>query len=54
VSIPEPENQPGGGSPLDAITESELVKEHPEVLVGAAFAGAFVLAKVLKAMGGGR
>jgi hypothetical protein len=40
-----------GGSPLDAITESELVKEHPEALVGAAFVGAFVFAKVLKAIG---
>ncbi len=39
------------GSPLDAITEHPFVQEHPEALVGGAFVGAFVLAKLLKAIG---
>ena len=43
----------GSGSPLDAITEHPFVKEHPEALVGGAFVGAFIAAKVLKALGGG-
>ena len=41
----------GSGSPLDAITEHPFVQEHPEALVGGAFVGAFLLAKVLKAIG---
>lgn len=53
MSIPENDTpQPeGSGSPLDAILEHPTVQEKPEILVGAAFAGAFVLAKLLKAAG---
>jgi hypothetical protein len=52
--VPEPEafsSGSGSGSPLDAITEHPFVQEHPEALVGGAFAGAFILAKLLKAIG---
>jgi hypothetical protein len=44
-------------SPLDAqraaSEEAGLAGEHPELLVGAAFAGGFVLAQLLKRFGGG-
>ena len=46
-----------GQSPLDAqraaSEEAGLAGEHPELLVGAAFAGGFVLAQLLKRFGGG-
>lgn len=38
---------------VESLLDSELVREHPEALVGGAFVGAFMLAKVLKALGGG-
>ena len=34
-------------------TQPTKTKEHPEVLVGAAFLGGLVLAQVLKRLGGG-
>jgi hypothetical protein len=44
-------------SPLEAqrtaADEAGMPDEHPEVLVGAAFAGGFVLAQLLKRLGGG-
>jgi hypothetical protein len=42
----------GGQSPLDAGTvEESLAEEHPELLVGAALAGGFILAQILKRLG---
>jgi hypothetical protein len=38
-------------SPLDAAFEHDALAEHPEVLVGAAFLGGFVLAQILKRFG---
>jgi hypothetical protein len=43
----------GSGSGLDAViaklpVDPELVERRPEILVGGAFAGAFVLARILK------
>ena len=38
----------GGQSPLSAQGGGEFVDEHPEVLVGAAFVGGFVVAQILK------
>jgi hypothetical protein len=49
--LPNPDDVTGGGSPLDSVLESDLAKEHPEALVGGAFVGAFLLAKLLKAIG---
>lgn len=42
-------------SPADAqrAAEDDPFYEHPEILVGAAFAGGFVLAQLLKALGPG-
>jgi len=40
-----------GESPLSAQGGGEFVDEHPEALVGAAFAGGFVLAQILKRLG---
>ncbi|MBX5468937.1 MAG: hypothetical protein IRZ21_03460 [Thermoleophilaceae bacterium] len=47
--------QPEERSPLDAhaIAVSES-PDRPELLVGAAFAGGFLLARILKRLGGGR
>jgi hypothetical protein len=42
----------GGQSPLSAQGGGEFVDEHPEVLVGAAFAGGFALAQILKQLSG--
>jgi hypothetical protein len=42
----------GGQSPLDASSaDDSLVEEHPELLVGAALAGGFILAQILKRLG---
>jgi len=45
-----------GQSPLDAQRAAEEqaspVDEHPEILVGAALAGGFALAQILKLFGG--
>ncbi|MFL5827245.1 MAG: hypothetical protein ACJ76V_12040 [Thermoleophilaceae bacterium] len=42
-----------GQSPLDAHTRAvEQSDDRPEVLVGAAFAGGFVIAQILKRFGG--
>jgi hypothetical protein len=46
------EHASGGQSPMDAHAASESGGD-PLPLVGAAFAGGFVLAKVLKKLGGG-
>ena len=58
MATEEPINQgaagqapPQGESPLSAQGQTEFVDEHPEVLVGAAFAGGFVLAQILKRLG---
>ncbi|HEX8856101.1 MAG TPA: hypothetical protein VF752_10910 [Thermoleophilaceae bacterium] len=43
-----------GQSPLDAHTRAvEQSSDRPEILVGAAFAGGFLVAQVLKRLGGG-
>jgi hypothetical protein len=46
----------GERSPLEAqhaaAEEAGVPGEHPEVLVGAAFAGGFLLAQILKRFGG--
>jgi hypothetical protein len=42
----------GGQSPLDAsVVDDSLADEHPELLVGAALAGGFILAQILKRLG---
>jgi hypothetical protein len=38
-------------SPLAAAFEHDAIAEHPEILVGAAFLGGFVLAQILKRFG---
>jgi hypothetical protein len=38
-------------SPLDAAFEDDTFAEHPELFVGAAFVGGFVLAQILKRFG---
>jgi hypothetical protein len=38
-----------GDSPVDAVTET--LEERPEILVGAAFLGGFVVAQILKKVG---
>ncbi len=43
-----------GESPLSVGTEDDPFTERPEVYVGAAFAGGFVLAKLLGKLGGGK
>jgi hypothetical protein len=46
------ETRAGGQSPLEAGTvEESFGEEHPEVLVGAALAGGFILAQILKRLG---
>jgi hypothetical protein len=45
--------QPEPRSPLQAQTAGESGGPGPEVLVGGAFVGGFVLAKLLKWLGGG-
>jgi hypothetical protein len=44
------ETQPGasGQTPLDAAFEQDAFADRPEVFVGAAFIGGFVLAQILK------
>jgi hypothetical protein len=53
--LPAVEHEPGPPpqSPLGAQQAGEPGGPSPEVLVGGAFAGGFVLAKVLKKLGGG-
>ena len=41
---------PGGGSA--ASSAGDVAQERPELLVAGAFAGAFVLAKILRRLGG--
>jgi len=41
-------NRPLGESPLSAQSEADPFAERPEAFVGAAFAGGFVLALILK------
>jgi hypothetical protein len=47
------ETEPSPQSPLGAQQAGEPSGPSPEVLVGGAFVGGFVLAKVLKKLGGG-
>jgi hypothetical protein len=47
------EQQPEPRSPLAAQAAAETGGPGPEVFIGGAFAGGFVLAKVLKKLGGG-
>jgi hypothetical protein len=49
AEIPQPEPR----SPLQAQAAGESGGPGPEVLVGGAFVGGFVLAKLLKRLGGG-
>jgi hypothetical protein len=41
-------NRPMGESPLGAESQGDVLDERPEAFVGAAFAGGFVLALLLK------
>lgn len=41
----------GGESPLDVDTVEDPFAEHPELFVGAALAGGFILAQILKRLG---
>jgi hypothetical protein len=51
---PEPSFEPSGGtSPREAHEAAESDEGRPELLVLGAFAGAFVLAQILKRLGGG-
>jgi hypothetical protein len=43
-------NRPLGESPLSAQSEGDAFDERPEAFVGAAFAGGFALALLLKKM----
>jgi hypothetical protein len=45
------ESSTSAQSPLDAAFEHDAIAEHPEILVGAAFLGGFVLAQILKRFG---
>jgi hypothetical protein len=47
VDAPPPAYEPASGTP-----GGELVQEHPEALVAGAFAGAFLVAKILRRIGG--
>jgi len=47
----EEATSPGTESPLDAAFEDDTFAEHPELFVGAAFVGGFVLAQILKRLG---
>jgi hypothetical protein len=51
--LPAIEHEPPPQSPLGAQHAGEPGGPSPEVLIGGAFAGGFVLAKVLKKLGGG-
>ena len=51
VDAPRPESEGGSGSPLEQAQST--ANERPELVVAGAFAGAFVLAQVLKRIGGG-
>ena len=53
-TAPEPAGETPTQSPLDAHRASEEAGGDPLPLVGAAFAGGFVLAQVLKRLGGER
>ena len=47
-----PGSSPGPGpAPAHAPTEDDAFAERPELYVGAAFAGGFALAKILKVLG---
>jgi hypothetical protein len=48
----EPGAEAYGQSPLTESSASDAFDEHPEVFVGAAFVGGFVLAQILKRVGG--
>jgi hypothetical protein len=43
----------GGQSPLDVESAEDPFAEHPELYVGAALAGGFILAQILKRLGRG-
>jgi hypothetical protein len=49
----EQSSEPAPQSPLAAQQAGESGGPNPEVLVGAAFVGGFVAAKLLKRLGGG-
>jgi hypothetical protein len=51
--MPAVDQEPAGRSPLEAQMAGESGGPGPEVLVGGAFVGGFVLAKLLKRLGGG-
>jgi hypothetical protein len=51
--MPAVEPEPAARSPLEAQAAGESGGPGPEVLVGGAFVGGFVLAKLLKRLGGG-
>ena len=48
ASAPPPPPPPTGESPFSAHVKASGEDEHPEVLVGAAFAGGFALALIMK------
>jgi hypothetical protein len=41
----------GGQSPLEVESAEDPFAEHPEIFVGAALAGGFILAQILKRLG---
>jgi hypothetical protein len=45
-------NRPMGESPLGAASQDDPFAERPEAFVGAAFAGGFVLALLMKRLAG--
>jgi hypothetical protein len=51
--MPAVEQEPAPRSPLEGQMAGESGGPGPEVLVGGAFVGGFVLAKLLKRLGGG-
>ena len=51
---PEPSFEHGGGtSPREAQEAASADQGHPELVVLGAFAGAFLIAQILKRLGGG-
>ena len=51
--MPAVDQEPAARSPLEAQMAGESGGPGPEVVVGGAFVGGFVLAKLLKRLGGG-
>lgn len=48
---PTPPPVPPRESPLSVGSQSDVIEEHPEILVAGAFVGGLVLAQVLRKLG---